>query len=123
MSETIVVAAIAALPPTIMAYASLRESRKAKVEAAGANAATNHQGPGQPSLVEMVKSVDQRTRGLVDEVQTLTRGQDELHGGVARCTVAIGELDLKVDRHLATHQADRELHAAERADDEHRRIT
>lgn len=112
MSDPAVAAAIAAIPPTIMAYVAVRESRKAKVEAAGANAATNHQAPGQPSLVEMVKDVDKRTRGLVDEVQTLTNGQDELHRGVARCTVAIGELDAKVDRHLAAHQeqTDREAH-------------
>lgn len=112
MSEVVVAALIAATPPTIMAYVAVRAGRKAETEAAGANRAVNHQGADAPTLVQMVKDVDQRTAGLVDEVQTLTAGQDRLQSGLDGCAVAVSELDRKVDRHLAAHQIQADAEAA-----------
>lgn len=102
------VAAITAVPPTIAAVGALLYARLAKSEAAGANAATNHQGPDEPKLVDRTAGIDRKVTGLVDELRTVSADVSELHRGVASCATEIGAVSQKLDRHLAFHQEERE---------------
>lgn len=115
------IAAIAAVPPTIMAYGALRQARAGKIQAAGANRAVNDVGEGEGTLKEKVADIDRATRGLVDELRTVTADVGELHSGQAQLrtgqaeiAAGLADMNAKVDRHLAAHQIEREEDAERR---------
>jgi uncharacterized phage infection (PIP) family protein YhgE len=114
MSDAVIIAAIAAVPPTLVAYASFRQARAGKVQATGANKAVNDTKAGHGTLKETLTAIDHATRALQDDAQVITTDIAELHHGQARISTELGDLNSKVDRHLAVHQ---QLHeeALERA--------
>lgn len=121
MSDAIAVAAIAAVPPTLMATLAMFQARSGKRESVATNVSINHQNEGEPSIMDRMRRVDDRTEGLVDEVTTITADVGELHQDLAGCARAIGRVDGKLDRHLAAHQAETEATEAARRGDIDRR--
>jgi hypothetical protein len=87
MSESVLVALIAAIPPTLAALAALWRTQKLTKPIADVNRAVNHRAPGQRTLVETV---------------------DIIAGEVAELRRDIAAVDQRVQRHLAHHQAELE---------------
>ena len=82
MSETVWVALIAAIPPTLAAIAALWQARRLARPISEVNAAVNHRQSGQRRLVEMV---------------------DDIHDEVHRLKDDIGELRTEIAQHRAWH--------------------
>jgi hypothetical protein len=87
MPESVIVALIAAVPPTIAALAALWRTHQLTKPIADVNRAVNHRAPGQRTLVETV---------------------DVIAGEVAEMRRDIAAVDQRVQRHLAHHQAELE---------------
>jgi len=75
MSETLLVAIIAAVPPTLAAIAALWQARRLARPLDEVNAAVNHRKPGERRLVEMVDDIRSELRNVRDDVQIV---RDEL---------------------------------------------
>lgn len=83
MSETVLIAIIAGIPPTIAALAAVWQTRRLSRPIEDVNRAVNHRQPGQASLIETVDTI-------ASEMGSLHRSVKELEGTVLR--------------HLAHHQ-------------------
>lgn len=68
MSETIWVAIIAAVPPTLAAFAALWQARRLARPIAEVNAAVNHRSNGQRRLVEVVDDIHAELRDVRADV-------------------------------------------------------
>lgn len=73
--ETVLAAAVGAVPPTIAALAAWRSSAAGRRAAENVDRAVNHQPPGAPTLVE---KVDQLTTRLEQVDQKVDRVDDRL---------------------------------------------
>lgn len=83
MPESVLIAVIAAIPPTIAALAALWQARRLHRPLEDVNRAVNHRQPGQGSLIETVDVI-------AGEVTVLRRSVADLEGTMLR--------------HLAHHQ-------------------
>lgn len=77
MPLELVLAIVAALPPTIAATAAWRRSRKLERPLEEVNAAVNHREPGQPTLVQ---TVDEIAQNLVELHDCIIAVRDDLRG-------------------------------------------
>ncbi len=83
MSENLVIAIVAAIPPTIAAAAAWRSTRKMRKPLDEVNAAVNHRTPGERRLVETVNYI----------ATELAQHRSDL-----------ARIDQRLERHLAYHQ-------------------
>ena len=87
MNDNILIAVIAAIPPTIAAIAAIWQTRKLSRPIEDVNRAVNHRQPGQRTLIETVECI-------ADELGAIR--QD------------ITNVDERLQRHLAYHQLEKE---------------
>jgi hypothetical protein len=76
MPTELVIAFVAAVPPTIAATAAWRRSRKLEQPLEEVNAAVNHRQPGQPTLVQ---TVDQIAKNMVELHECIEDVRRDLH--------------------------------------------
>jgi hypothetical protein len=69
VSEPVIIATIAAIPPTLAAIAALYQVRKLSRPLGEVNAAVNHRAPGQRRLVELVDDIHTEIHNVADEVR------------------------------------------------------
>ena len=69
MSEPIIIATIAAIPPTLAAVAALYQVRKLSRPINEVNAAVNHRTSGQRRLVELVDDIHAEMQNVSEEVR------------------------------------------------------
>ena len=87
MSEPVLVAIIAALPPTLAALAALWRTHSLTRPIEDVNRAVNHRAPGQRTLIETVD-------GIATDLAEMRR--------------EISIVDHRLQRHLAHHQLEAE---------------
>jgi hypothetical protein len=68
VSEGVLVAVIAAVPPTLAAFVAAYQVRKLSRPLNEVNAAVNHRTPGQRRLVEMVDEIHGEVHSVAEEV-------------------------------------------------------
>jgi hypothetical protein len=68
MSDTVLVAIIAAVPPTLAAFAALWQARRLARPLDEVNAAVNHRKPGERRLVELVEDIRDEVQQVRDEL-------------------------------------------------------
>jgi hypothetical protein len=76
MSENVVIALIAAVPPTLAAIAALWQVRRIAQPIHDVNRAVNHRTPGQRRLIEVVDDIHAETHALRDDLTDLRRELD-----------------------------------------------
>lgn len=91
MIEAVLVAAIAALPPTIIAVATLIHARRGAKSSERVDRAVNQQAPGEATLLNRVKAIQ-------DDVVQVKTAQDNT-------AASFYELHLLVTEHLTAHAA------------------
>lgn len=69
----LLVALVAATPPTIAATAAWRRSRRLEAPLEQVNTAVNHRAPGQPSLIETVDDIARTMSSLHDAIEDVRR--------------------------------------------------
>ena len=78
MPVELLIALVAATPPTIAATAAWRRSRKVEEVAEQVNIAVNHRAPGQPTLVQTVDDIA-KTLGLLHQALEDSRQDLQAH--------------------------------------------
>ena len=68
MDKAILIAIIAAIPPTLAAIAALLQARRLARPLDEVNAAVNHRKPGERRLVEMVEDIKSELGNVRDEI-------------------------------------------------------
>lgn len=96
----VLVALIGAIPPTLMAWGSLRHSREAKHQATAANEAVNCRPEGAPSISQQVDRIAATTQRLDDRVTDVTDELRHQRRDLAHIAVEVGRHGRILDEHL-----------------------
>lgn len=98
----VMVGLVVGIPSTIAAFGSLAARR----EAAGANRAVNHKVKGSSTISEQVDAIDERTKVLAYDFQTLKSDATHTRTVMTAVRSEVSDLRARLDRHLAHTEED-----------------
>ena len=106
MIESVLVALIITIPPTMTAAAAWRQATKGRREAEQANAAVNHVKPGEKSLYEHAAST---AEALAEFTAYQHERNHDLLNKIVVTNGALSLLDTKVERYMVDDAAAHEV--------------